>query len=198
MAYTFHNSNPDGTINQAIASGQVGALFSSVTTGERLAGDVEFSKVWITSDEDVTTYVGINSYTAYGQSMFVSAAEGDQESDLTGTEDRYGALEVVSAVADYIGVEDDSYNTLMRVGDTIVVKEAPYEIDSIVYDSPGRSRVSAIIDFVTLPVAGEFITSMFTLNTTTAIPKPFWRERIVTAGSNWSGGNVIVDFIIGK
>ncbi len=195
--YTFYNSKTDGTIDTQISSGIVGNLFSSVTVSERVAGDTEFQKVWLSDDSDSSTYVGISSYSAYGQNVFLSASESDAVGDLTGSETRYGALKVVSALETAVKVTNDPFHTLVRVGDTIVVENAPYEVASITDNGDGTSDIAATIDYVSVPGLGGFITSMFIMSLTTGTPKPFWRERQVATGSNWSGGNVVVDILIG-
>ncbi len=195
--YTFYSSKPDGTIDSQITSGVVGNLFSSVTVAERVAGDTEFQKVWISDDSDSTTYIGINSYSAYVQNVFLSASEADAVGDLTGSEVRYGAMKVVSAIAPSIKVENDPLYTLIRVGDTIAVENAPYEVASVSDNGDGTSEISATIDYVAVPGAGDFVTSMFTLDLITGTPRPFWRERKVETGSTWSGSNVVVDILVG-
>ncbi len=197
MAYTYYSSKPDGTIDTQISSGVEGNLFTSVTVAERIAGDDEFQKMWIMNDNDATVYIGIKSYSAYGQNVFVSASDLDAEGDLAGSETRYGALKVVSALVTAITVEEDAFYTLARVGDTIAVENAPYEIASITDNGDGTLDITATIDYVTLPSVGGFITSMFTLALTTGVARPFWRERKIVAGSNWSGGSVVVDILIG-
>ncbi|RLA76697.1 MAG: hypothetical protein DRG30_02205, partial [Epsilonproteobacteria bacterium] len=103
MAYIFHNSKSDGTIDTQISSG-TDTLFSGITVKERLDGDTEFQKVWITSDVDQTIYVGQNypSNYYYPSAVFVSANEADAEGDLTGGESKYGASKVISATAESI------------------------------------------------------------------------------------------------
>ncbi len=196
--YTYYSSKTDGTIDTQITSGVVGNLFSSVTVSERVAGDDELQKMWIMNDADINAYVGINSYSAYWQNVFVSASDTDAEGDLTGSETRYGALKVVSALVTAITVEADAFYTLARVGDTIAVMSAPYEIASITDNGNGTLDIAATIDYVTLPTAGAFITSMFNLALTTGVARPFWRERKVIPGSNWSGSNIVVNILIGN
>ena len=196
--YTFYNSKVDGTIDAQITSGVVGNLFTSVTVSERVSGDTEYQKVWITDDADSNTYVGINSYSAYGQNVFLSANEADAVGDLTGSEVKYGAMKVVSALETAVTVTNDPLYTLIRVGDTIAVKSAPYEVASITDNGDGTSDIAATIDYVAVPGVGEFITSMFTMALTTGTPKPFWRERQVEAGSTWSGAPVVVDILLGS
>ena len=198
MAYTYYDSKTDGTIDTEIQSGVTGNLFSSVTVAERISGDDEFKKMWISSDSDLTAYIGINSYTAYGQNIFLSANEADAVGDLTGSETRYGALKVVSATASAIKVTEDEFYTLARVGDIFVVESAPYEIATITDNGDGTIDIVATIDYVALPPADAFVTTMFTLSLTTAVAKPFWCERKITAGASWSGGNVVVDLKIGN
>ncbi len=196
--YTYYNSKPDGTIDTQITSGIVGNLFSSVSIAERVSGDDELQKMWIMNDSDSNTYIGIKSYSAYWQNVFVSASDTDTESDLTGSETRYGALKVVSALATAITVTKDAFFTLARVGDTIAVENAPYEIASITDNGDDTLDITATIDYISLPPVGGFITSMFTLDLTTGVAKPFWRERKVIPGSTWSGGSIVVDILIGN
>ncbi len=198
MAYLFHNSNTDGTIKDEVVSGQLGALFTSVTTGERLAGNTENSKVFITADETTTTYVGINAYNSYNQCVFMSASDSDQESDLTGAELKYGALEITAATNTEITVNEDSIYTLARVGDTMAVDDAPYEIATIVDNLDGTLTITATIIFTTIPAIGSYVTTLFTMPTVQNVPLSFWRQRIVAAGSTWSGSDVVVDLLVGK
>ena len=195
MAYLYYKSKPDGTIDTEIQSGVLGTLFSSITVAERVSGNTEFQKVWISGSEDSNTYIGISDYSAYINNVFVSANETDAEGDLTGSEARYGALKVVSGTVTDVIVENDAY-TLVRVGDNIAVGSAPYEVATVIDNGDGTS--TATIDFVVVPTPGSFITSLFILTLTTGTPKPFWVEREVLAGSTWSGGNIVVNLKIGK
>ncbi len=196
--YVYYNSLTDGSIDTEIQSGTVGNIFTSVTPSERVSGDEEFQKVWISNDEDSSTYIGLNSYSAYGQNVFLSASESDAVVDLTGSETRYGALKVVSALVTAITVDEDPFYTLFRVGDECIVAGAPYEVATITDNGNGTLDISATIDFTILPSVGTFITSLLILPLTTGTPKPFWRERKVIAGSNWSGGNIVVDIFVGN
>ncbi len=196
--YVFHNSTPTGTPDQQVTSGQLNAILSSVTVAERIAGDTENSKIWITSDIDRVAYFGQLNPTAYSFCTFQSASDSDVEGDLTGSETKYGALEVVSSLVTGIIVNENTNYTLARVGDTLYVKEAPYEIDTITDNGDGTLTITATIDFVSLPVAGEYVTAMFTMNLITATAKSFWVRRDVKAGSVWSGGSIVVTQKIGS
>jgi len=196
--YTFHSSKIDGTPDQQITSGQLNAILSPITVAERIAGDTENAKVWVTSDTDKLAYLGQMNPSAYSFCTFLSASDNDVEGDLTGSEIKYGALEVVSALVTGIIVNENTNYTLARVGDTLYVKEAPYEIATITDNGDGTLTIVATIDYVTLPVAGEFVTAMFTVNLITATAKSFWVRRDVTAGSTWSGANITVTQKLGS
>lgn len=79
--YTFHSSKIDGTPDQQITSGQVGSLFDTLTSQERVSGDQDFAKLWITSDTDLSTYVGLSTPMPYTSTIFVSANDNDTEGD---------------------------------------------------------------------------------------------------------------------
>jgi len=198
MAYTYHNSKADGTPDQVIVSGQIGALFTTLTSQERISGDQEFSKMWITSDIDVTVYVGILSPTKYTSTVFVSALDTDAVGDLTGSETRYGAMEVVSALETGIVVKNTFY-TLVRVSDTIIVDGKAYEVSTITDNGDGTSTIVATIDYHPLPPLPPYawyITSVLQINLVTATPKPFWREEKVDAGALWYGEYATAELLI--
>ena len=198
MAYTYYNSKADGTINEQITSGQLGALLTPLTVAERANGDDELTKVWITSDEDATVYVGIDMYTAYTNNIFISANEDDAVGDLTGTEGRMGALKVVSCTETELIVLEDEFDLAME-GDVLSINYKPYTIDTLTDNGDGTLTIVATIDYV-LPLAvdGDFVTTVIPLNLVTATPKPFWHERKVTAGSAWSGADITTRLMIGK
>ena len=198
MAYTLYNSKIDGTPDQIIVSGDLDVALSSVTPAERAAGNTEFVKLWIESDIDVSTVLGLSSYTAYSHNVFLSASDSDIETDLTGAETRYGALKVVSATATSIIIEEDEHYTLVRVGDTIIVEEAPYEIATITDNGDSTLTIDATIDYVAVPAGGDFIASVFSLSLVATTPKSFWYERVIDAGSTWSGAPVVSNIIIGS
>ncbi len=197
MAYIFHNSKPDGTPDQEITSGQLNAVLSEITTAERIAGDTENAKIWITSDSDNTSYFGQLSPTAYSFCTFVSASDSDAEGDLTGSETKYGALQVTASTATAITVTLNDDYTLARAGDTLYVESAPYEISVITDNGDGTADIEATIDYVVQPNVGAWVTTMFTISLVTAVAKPFWIQRKVPVGSNWTGSTVGVTQKVG-
>jgi len=196
MAYEFHNSKVDGTPDQEIVSGQIGSLFTSLTSQERLTGDQEFSKVWITADSDLTSLIGLSNPTDYTSTVFVSASESDVEGDLTGSELRYGAQKVATVGSNYIDVEDNVDYTLMRSADVIIIAGATYTIDTVVDNTNGTHRVTTTTALASLPSVGDYVTSTFALTLITATPKPFWREEKVTAGAAWYGEYATAEILI--
>ncbi len=184
--YTFHSSKIDGTPDQQITSGQVGSLFDTLDSQERVAGDQDFAKLWITSDTDLSTYVGLSTPMPYTSTIFVSANDNDTEGDLTGSEARYGAMKVVSATVTDI-IVNNSFYVLVRVGDFIIVSSRAYEVGSVTDNGDGTSTIMATIDYAVAPVAGDYITSVLLISLVTAIAKPVWREEKVDAGSDWFG-----------
>ena len=196
MAYTYYNSKPDGTPDQQITSGQVNALFPTLTSQDRLNGVQQFSKLWIQSDQDITAVFGLNSPGHYGSYVFVSANENDTEGDLTGSETKYGAVEVVSATATEIVFKNDTNYTLIRGGDVIIVASKAYTVDTVTDNGDGTSTVTATIDYIALPAAGDYITSTFDLSLVTATSKPIWREEKVQAGAQWYDEYSTADILI--
>ncbi len=198
MAYIYHNSKADGTPDSQLSSGQTDVLFSSITTAERIAGDSEFQKVWITDDEDSTTYVGQFYPSRYISTVFLSASDNDDETDLTGAEVRYGALQVASATETGIIVTENELYSLVRVGDNIVVENAPYEVETVTDNGDGTLTIVATIDFVAIPTANAWITSLLSLALVTATARPFWTEETLPAGSSWYGSAEPTSLMIGK
>ncbi len=198
MAYTFHNSKVDGTPDQEITSGQLNAVLSEITTAERIAGDTENAKVWITSDNDNTSYFGQLIPSSYSFCTFVSASDNDTEGDLTGSETKYGALQVTASTATAITVTLNPDYTLARVGDTLYVEAAPYEISTITDNGDGTADIKATIDYVILPAVDAWITTMFTISLVTAISKSFWVQRKIPVGANWTGSTVSVTQKVGN
>ncbi len=197
MAYTFHNSKVDGTPDQEITSGQLNAVLSEITTAERIAGDTENAKIWITSDNDNTSYFGQLAPTAYSFCTFVSASDNDAEGDLTGSETKYGALQVVSSLATAITVTLNDEYTLARVGDTLYVEAAPYEISVITDNGDGTADIEATIDYVALPSVDTWVTTMLTIALVTATARPFWVQRKIPPGASWMGSTVGVTQKVG-
>lgn len=196
MSYTYYSSKPDGTPDQQITSGQINALFPTLTSQDRLNGIDQFSKMWIQSDEDVTAVFGLNSPGHYGSYIFLSASDDDIESDLTGSETKYGAVKVVSATETEIVFYNDANYTLIRNGDVIIVAGKAYTVDTVTDKGDGTSGVTATIDYLSLPNAGDYITSTFEISLVTATSKPFWREEKVEAGAQWYGEYSTADILI--
>jgi len=196
MAYTYYNSKPDVTPDQEITSGQVGALFSTLTSQERITGDEELSKMWIISDVDVTIYIGLSQPMPYTSTVFLSASDNDTEGDLTGSEIKYGALKVVSATASAVKVTANPDYTLSRAGDFIVVSGKGYEIDTVTDNGDGTLDIAATIDYAVVPNPGEFVTTAFQMTLVTATAKSFWREEKVAAGADYLGEYVTARILI--
>jgi len=196
MAYTFYKSKVDGTIDTQIVSDEIGALFSTLTSQERIAGDMEFAKMWIMSDVDVTAFIGLNSPSPYSSNVFVGATDTDAVGDLTGTEDRYGALEVVSCTATALIVKKNADYDLVRNGDTIVVTAKAYDVNSLVDNGDGTVTLGASNDFSPLPVAGNWITSIVRITLVTATARPIWREEKIAPGSAYVSQYATADILI--
>ena len=196
MAYTYYNSKTDGTPDQQITSGQINALFPTLSSQDRLNGVDQFSKMWIQSDADMTTIFGLNSPGSYGSYIFLSASDDDTESDLTGNELKYGAVKVVSATATEIVFNNDENYTLIRSGEKIVVSGVAYTVDTVTDNGDGTSSVAPTTDLSPLPNAGDYITSTFELSLVTATSKPFWREEKVPAGADYYGEYSTADILI--
>ena len=196
MAYTYYKAKTDGTVDVQITSGQVNALFSTLTSQERITGNQEFEKFWLSSDADITSFVGLNSPSPYSSNVFLSANEADAVGDLTGSEVRYGALAVVSCTATALVLTKNTDYDLVRNGDTVVVAAKAYELNSLVDNGDGTITVGSAVDFSPVATAGAWVTSMLQLNLTTGTPKPFWREELVAAGSAYVAEYATADILI--
>ena len=196
MAYTFYRSKVDGAIDTAIVSDEVGALFSTLTSQERIAGDDEFSKMWLMSDVDITSFIGLNSPSPYSSCVFASASDADAVGDLTGTEARYGALKVVSCSATALIVTKNTDWDLVRDGDTVVVSAKAYDINGLVDNGDGTVTLSSAVDFSPLPVTGDWVTSIVQINLVTATARPFWREEKIAPGSPYVSEYATADILI--
>lgn len=196
MSYTYYNSKPDGTPDQQITSGQINALFPTLTSQNRLNGITQYSKLWIQSDTDVTSVFGLNSPGSYGSYIFLMPNDSDIEGDITGTETKYGAVEVVSATATAIVFKNDPNYTLIRSGEIIIVSGAAYTVDTVTDNGDGTSTVVGTIDYSVLPNAGNYITSTLQLSLVTATNKSLWREETVEVGAQWYGEYSTADILI--
>lgn len=196
MAYTFYNSKPDGTPDSEITSGQIGALFGTLTSQQRLNGADEFSKLWVQSDTDITAIFGLNAPGYYGSYIFLSANDSDTEADLTGNETKYGAVKVVSATASSVTFENDPNYTLFRSGDKMIVAGKAYTVDTVTDNSDGTSSVSATDSYVSVPSTDDYITSTFELSLVTATSKPVWREEKTPSGAQWYSDYSTADIMI--
>jgi len=196
MAYTFYKSKVDGTIDTPIVSDEVGALFSTLTSQERIAGDTEFAKMWIMSDVDVTAFIGLNSPSPYSSNVFLAATDTAAEADLTGSELRYGALEVVSCTATDLIVTKNADYDLVRNGDTMVVSAKAYDVDSLTDNGDGTLTIGAANDFSPTPSAGAWVTSIVKITLVTATAKPIWREEKIAPGSAYISQYATADILI--
>ena len=196
MAYTFYKAKTDGTVDVQITSGQVGALFSTLTSQERIAGDTEFAKVWLSADADITSFVGLNSPSPYSSNVFVSASDTDAVGDLTGTEVRYGALKVVSCTATALILTKNADYDLVRNSDTLIVASKAYDLNSLVDNGDGTITVGSAVNFSPVATVGAWVTSVFQLNLVTGTPKPFWREEKVAAGAAYVSEYATADILI--
>ena len=197
MAYTFYNSKADGTPDAQITSGEVGALFSTLTSQERINGDTEFSKLWIQSDADVTLFIGIKTPSPYTSTLFLSAStDTDTAADITGSETKYGALEVVSVADPDITVKNNPDYVLVRVNDDVIVSGDAYNVTAIVDNGDGTSTITLNRSMAYVPAAGDFVTSVITLNLVTATPGAVWREETVPVGASWYAEFASADILI--
>ena len=199
--FIFRKANSDGTVGDRIMSGQLNALFTDVNYQMRHNGDRALAKFWIESDEDVEIPISVTNGTAYHHYVFLSADDGDAVADLTGDEYRYGALNVVDTDdSNKIKVIKDQHYTLARVGDVLYWSGDPYQIDDIVDNSDGTITISLGSDINgTMPEPGDYVQTMTQpVSLTANTPKSFWRERIVDAGSQWSGEDVAVQILFGS
>ena len=196
MAYTFYKSKVDGTVDTQIASGQIGALFSTLTSQERIAGNQEFSKMWMSADVDITSFVGLNSPSPYSSNVFLSANDADAVGDLTGNEVRYGALKVVSCTATALVLTKNADYDLVRNGDTVIVNAKAYDLNSLTDNGDGTITVGSASNFSPVATVGAWVTSVVQVNLVTGTPKPFWREEKVAAGSAYVGEYATADILI--
>jgi hypothetical protein len=185
MARKFYNSNSDGTINEEIQSGEIGNVFSLLTTAMRYAGDDKRKKIWIESDTDETVFITIHHTSNYYDCVFVSANDDDSEDDLTGDEDRFGTMTIasISENDDEIITKNDNAWEMARVGDNILIGGDIYEIDSVTDNGDETITISTTQNIAVVPQLRDTVRSAIKLDLSANEPKPFWIEQKVPAGA---------------
>ena len=191
MTLTYHKSATEagGAIGGAITDGGLNDLFMPVTVAQITNGDTILDKMWVTPDEDGSIYIGISQGSKFPAYVFQSAGTDDTETDLTGTEDRYGG-EVVTANPDATTLEvaEDSNVTKWRSGDKVVfINGSVKEIDTV--STASGTTTLTFTSSVGTSNTGDWISSVFLLNMTASTDYPFWIDQRVPASFDTQGDN---------
>ena len=183
MAMKYYKSATDdgGAIGDQLADGGVDDLFPGITSQNRLNGIVIHRKIWYESDIDANVMCSLANEGQFDSCFFESAGENDTISDLTGSETKYGALEIISNTVNTVKIKNDPAETLARVNDKAHIGTDMVNIDAITDNGDGTSDIDFSPDIADADHAGSYLISCIDKSFTAADQKPFWIRVTVPA-----------------
>lgn len=181
-------SDSDGTIGEALVCGLVDEIFDSITWQIRQDGEIKHKKVYVTSDTaNAAATLGLLGNPNYNWSVFPAASDTEIETDLTGTETRYGPMQITANTANDFTTSTDPTN-IYRSGDTLLWWDASdnhIEVVGGAITDNGNSTWT--IAFASAQDAtdrsGNSTSSLVSFGYSANVPKPFWIRCEVAAGS---------------
>ena len=173
---TYFKSATDdgGAIGTQLTDGGVTELFPIITSQNRLTGLNYYRKAWYNSDEALTIMCSLANLAEYNASFFESAGVNDVVGDLTGSETRYGALNIVSNTTTSVKVTDNTLWTLARVNDYAHIGDTIVQIDTITDNGDGTSDIAFSPAIVTADHSGTAFSTTISKNFTAGVDVPFW------------------------
>lgn len=184
MTLKYYRSATDdgGAIGDEITSGQMNALFPTLTVTEEVSGTDKFRKIWVEADEDgVDMYVGIADPGLFEAYLFDVVNDDDESiGDFDpSVQDYFGGVVVKSAAVDEFTFDNVS-KALFRDGGMILHANKLYSIDTVT-DNGTDTTVVVNGDLDPVPEAGDWITSMMNKTLSANTPSPFWRNNVTPA-----------------
>jgi len=181
MAMKYYKSaTPDGgAIGDELTDGGVDDLLPGITSQDRLNGLTILRKIWYESDIDANVLCSLANQGQYNSCFFESANADDTVSDLTGNEDKYGALEIISNTVNTVKVKNDPNETLIRVNDKAHIGTDVVSINSITDNGDGTSDIEFSPDIADADHGGSFLVSCIEKSFSAGDQKPFWIKVVV-------------------
>ena len=179
----FKSATPDGGAKgDQLTDGGVDDLLPEITSQNRLNGVEFFRKIWYESDADVTCMASLANEGNYNACFFKSANDADTVADLTGNEDMYGALKIVSNTVNTVKVTNDADGwTLARVNDHGYIGNDVVKVDTITDNGDGTSTFNFSPDVADVDHTGEYFDTLISVNMTATTAVPFWCKVKVPA-----------------
>ena len=183
---TFFKSATDdgGAKGAALVDGGVDDLCPSITSQNRLVGFNFHRKIWYEADADLTIMCSLANLGQFNSCFFVTTGGGnDVAGDITGSEDRFGAMNIVSNTVNTVKVSNNPKWTLVRNGDHAHVGSDIVTVGTVTDNGDGTSDITFSPDIPTANHAGTFFVSVLGETFTSGTAKPFWVEVDVIANA---------------
>jgi len=186
---TFYKSTTEdgGAKGQQLTNGGVDDLYPAIDSQDRLNGKVIHRKIWYQTDASSVIMCTLSNQGQYNSCFFKTASGGnDVVGSITGNEDRFGALAIVSNGTDSVVVTNNKKWTLARVGDKAHIGNDVVGITAISDNGNGTSNITFS---PAIPVAihdGTFFATVIEENFTAGTAVPFWTEIDIPALSSIS------------
>ena len=186
MQITFYKSASDdgGAKGDQITSGELNAVFPSLTAANRIDGVTIDRKIWIEPDEDVDLLYGVGNDGLFQTYAFLSASDNDTIGDLTGNERLICALKIVSNTADVLTVEDDLESGVVAVDDYMTVGNEITQVDAITDNNDGTWDITTKNSLTGGDYSGQWAIVQFRKTLTAGTATPLWVRVKVLPLSN--------------
>ena len=183
MAMTFYKSATDdgGAIGDQLTDGGVDDLLPGITSQNRLNGVVIHRKIWYKSDAANNVMCSLANEGQFDSCFFESAGLNDTIGDLTGSETKYGALEIISNTVNTVKIKNDPAETLARVNDKAHIGTDMVTIDSITDNGDGTSDIAFSPDIADADHAGTYMVTVIDKAFAAGDEFPFWIRITVPA-----------------
>ena len=194
---TYYKSAGDdgGAIGDQITDAELNALLPEISSQDRLTGITILRKMWIESDASITCYYSLANEGMFDAYAFKSANENDTIADLTGNEDRYGAMVISSNTTSSVTVEEDPNYLLARAGDELYIAANVVEIDSVTDNGDGTLTIDFSPDIPSADLSGQYCASMMKTVVAASDPWPMWVEVEVAPLSVETGDYNSIDVL---
>ena len=188
LTYFKSATNDGGAKGTQLTDGGVDDLFPTITSQDRLNGVNFKRKIWYESDTALTIVCSLANQGQYNSCFFKTATGGnDVVGDITGTEDRYGALNIVSNTVNTAKVTNNAKWTLVRVADKAHIGSDVVTVSAVSDNGDGTSDVTFSPDIASADHSGGFMVSTLAETFAVATAVPFWVEIDVPTASSIAG-----------
>ena len=202
MALKFYRAIGDtgGVKGDEISSGVKGVLLPLITSTDRANGVIIHRKIYIETDAGITLFSGINGYGQFSASWFKSASDAEVVGDLTGTEIKYGASQIIkledslsnietengagglSDIRKITVLEDPTGDVFFRAGDQLHIDNNIYVIDVVTYLA-GECEIALTANAPYFYAIGKYAYSNAENTLLATESDPFWLKVTVPAGT---------------